>query len=337
MAIATGSPNLGMLNSGLQLYWIKHAKPEVFKKIRHSLHLPQYISYMFTGIPVSEYTSIGCHTAMWDYAKKDYHKWIYSEGLHKILPPIVPTGTSINMNYNGKYIKVGVGIHDSSAALLPYIRSNRSRFILVSTGTWSVAMNPFSQNLLTIEDVGNNCINYMGINGKPVKSSRLFLGNEYDIQTAKLAQHFNVPKDSHKRVHFDPDVYFEIVKDFEHLFKWESFSVANMPDETRIPYDRFEHAYHHLMVELVMLQVQSIKAAAVGEPIKKLYIDGGFSDNDVYIQLLSHYLDDMELRTTNASLGSALGAAIVLSDARLDPKFLKRNYSLKKHVPFIMK
>ena len=337
MAVATGSPNLGMLNSGMQLYWIKHTKPDIFKKIRYSLHLPQYISYIFTGIPISEYTSIGCHTALWNYDKKDYHDWVYSEGFHKILPPIVPTETSFDINYNGKYIKIGVGIHDSSAALLPYVRSDRNKFILVSTGTWSIAMNPFSQNPLTREDVENNCINYMGINGKPVKSARLFLGNEYNIQTTKLARHFKVPTDYHKRVRFDPEVYFEIVKDFEHLFKWEGFSEPNMPVKTRIPYDRFEHAYHHLMAELVSLQVQSINAAAGGEPLEKLYIDGGFSDNEVYIQLLSHSLRNMELRSSNASLGSALGAAIVLSDTRLKPKFLKRNYSLKKHVPFIIK
>jgi len=45
----------------------------------------------------------------------------------------------------------------------------------------------------------------------------------------------------------------------------------------------------------------------------------------------------MSLRTTKASLGSALGAALSISDNKLNSKFLKRNYSLKKHVPFIIK
>lgn len=45
----TASPPLGMLNAGLQLYWLKHQKPEVFAKINHTLHLPQYIAYLFTG------------------------------------------------------------------------------------------------------------------------------------------------------------------------------------------------------------------------------------------------------------------------------------------------
>lgn len=336
-AKVTGSSDAGMLNSGMQLYWLKHTKPEVFKKIAFSLHLPQYISYIFTGIPLSEYTSIGCHTGLWDYEKKDYHQWVYAEGIHRILPPIVSTETSINLNYNGKRIKLGVGIHDSSAALLPYVRSIKKKFILVSTGTWSIALNPFSDKALSEEDIDKNCINYMRINGKPAKASRIFLGNEYSFQVKELAKHFKVSKDYHKSVSFDYDTFFDIIKDFTYCFNWESIEDKNMPTMTTFHYDRFEHAYHQLMVELVLLQVESIKTAAGNDSIEKLYIDGGFSDNDVYIKLVSHYLRNMELRTTDSSLGSALGAAIAISDSKLNSKFLKKNYALKKHVPFIIK
>ncbi|WP_282055922.1 FGGY-family carbohydrate kinase [Maribacter luteus] len=335
-AVATGSSNSGMLNSGMQLYWLKQTKPEIFKKIKYSLHLPQYISYVFTGIPISEYTSIGCHTALWDYGKRDYHDWVYAEGIHRILPPIVSTETSMNMNYNGKRIKIGVGIHDSSAALLPYVRSEKEKFVLVSTGTWSIALNPFSNASLTKGDIEKECINYMRINGKPVKSSRMFLGNEYNLQVQNLSKHFNVHKDYHKSVDFNQDTYFKILKDFKPMFRWISFETKEMPLDTKIPYDSFEQAYHHLMVELVLLQVESIEIATSGDTIQKLYIDGGFSDNRVYIKLLSHYLRNMELRTTDSALGSALGAAIAISDSKLDSKFLKKNYSLKKHVPFII-
>lgn len=333
----TGSSKEGLLNSGMQLYWLKYTKPEVFKKIKYSLHLPQYLSYIFTGIPLSEYTSIGCHTSLWDYSKKDYHYWVYKEELHKILPPIVSTETSINMNYNGKRIKIGVGIHDSSAALLPYVRSLKDPFILVSTGTWSIALNPFTTTPLSEKEVSKNCINYMRINGKQVKASRLFLGNEYKIQVQKLAEHYGVAPDHHKSVSFNEQAYYEITKEFEHLFKWESIENTQELSKTELPYDSFEDAYHHLMIELVKLQVQSIQIAKGSEKISKLYVDGGFSSNEVYIKLLSHYMRNMELRTTDASLGSALGAAICIADTKLNSKFLKKNYALKKHVPLIIK
>ena len=333
----TGSPKSGLLNSGMQLYWIKKTKPEIFKKIKYSMHLPQYLSYVFTGIPISEYTSIGCHTSLWNYETKDYHNWVYEEEIHKILPPLVSTETSVNMNYNGKRIKVGAGIHDSSSALLPYVRSVKKPFVLVSTGTWSIALNPFSDTPLTTEETEAGCINYMRINGKPVKSSRLFLGNEYKLQVEELTQKFNVDEDHHKNIEFNYDVYFEIVKEFQYCFKWKSFSEKNMPNKTTYLYNTFEHAYHQLMIELVQLQVQSVKRIANTFDIDRLYVDGGFTDNDLYIKLLSHYLRGMKLRTTKASLGSALGAAIAISDSKLNSKFLKKNYALKKHVPFITK
>lgn len=333
----TGSSSSGMLNAGMQLYWLKNTKPEVFKKIRYSLHLPQYLSFVFTGIPLSEYTSIGCHTSLWDFEKRDYHDWVYAENLDQILPPIVSTETSINMNYNGKRIKIGVGIHDSSAALLPYVRSLKNQFILISTGTWSIALNPFVERTLSKKDVADDCINYMRINGKPVKSARLFLGNEYSIQVKKLTEHYQVGKDYHKTVKFDPEIHYEIVKEFEKIFKWESIEDPEMPEETHLRYTSFDHAYHHLMMELVLLQVESIKSAKGNMTIEKLFVDGGFSDNDIYIHLLSHHFRTMELRTTDSSLGSALGAAICISDTQLNSKFLKKNYSMKKHIPFIAK
>ncbi len=332
----TGSPKLGMLNTGMHLYWLKKYQPETFKKIKYSLHLPQYLSYLFTGVPVSEYTSIGCHTILWDYEKNNYHHWVFQEGIDTLLPPIVATEKTIPIDYNGKTVQIGPGIHDSSSALLPYVCSITEPFLLVSTGTWSISINPFTKGMLTLEDIRKKSLFNMRIDGSPVKVSRLFLGNEYKLQVKLLAAYFNVSDDYHRTMKFDQEIFFEINKDFEPMFKWISISAENGPGQTVIPYDRFEHAYHQLMIELVLLQVESIKIAAGDNQIEKLYIDGGFSDNDVYIKLVSHYLRNMELRTTNSSLGSALGAAIAISDTELNSKFLKKNYSLEKHAPIIL-
>ncbi len=332
----TGSPKLGMLNTGMHLYWLKNAQPETFKKIKYSLHLPQYLSYLFTGEPVSEYTSIGCHTLLWDFEKKDYHNWVYTEGIDKKLPPLASSRQSTFVNYKGKKIKMGIGIHDSSSALLPYIRSISKPFILVSTGTWSISINPFNKGMLTLEDIENDSLFNMRIDGSPVKVSRLFLGNEYKLQIKALAEYFNVPDDSHRNVKFDQDTFFEINKDLVHMFKWFTMSSEDMPAETSISYDKFEHAYHQLILELVLLQEKSIRAAMGNSKIQQLYVDGGFSDNEVYIHLLSEYIGNMKLSTTDSSLGSALGAAIVISDVVLEPTFLDKNYAVKKYVSFIL-
>ena len=225
----TGSPKLGMLNTGLHLYWLKHTQFQTFRKIKYSLHLPQYLSYLFTGIPVSECTSIGCHTILWNYEKNKYHDWVFQEDIDKILPPLVGTKETIPLKYKAKIIQIGPGIHDSSSALVPYVRNITDPFVLVSTGTWSISINPFTKGMLTSEDIRNNTLFNMRIDGSPVKVSRLYLGNEYKLQVKELAAHFNVSDDYHRSMKFDEKIFFEIIKDFKYAFRWISIEEQNGP------------------------------------------------------------------------------------------------------------
>lgn len=331
----TGSPKSRMLNSGMQLYWLKKHKPEQYKKIKYSLHFPQYISYLFTGIPLSEYTSIGCHTALWNYEKSDYHDWVYQEKINEILPPIVASQTSINMIYQQKRIKIGVGIHDSSSALLPYIFSEKKPFLLLSTGTWSIALNPFNEEKLTDQDIANNCLNYMRIDGTRVKATRFFMGNEYKIQVKILGDHYQKEYGFHRTIQFDTALYLKLIKEPSIYFKFEGIRLQRKEiQKTNLaPFKTFDEAYHQLMIELIALQVQMIKMAIGATTIKKIYIDGGFTDNDIFVKLIGLHFKEYSVRTTASPLGSALGAAMVVSNKKLDRKFLKKNYKMNKLTP----
>jgi len=336
-AAKTASPEAGMLSSGLQLYRLKYCRPKFFQKIRWSLHFPQYLSYLFTGLPVSDYTSLGCHTGLWDYEQGDYHEWVYAEGIDKILPPLISTRASINMDYEGNPIRIGVGIHDSSAALLPYMRAQQDTFLLVSTGTWSVSLNPFHNRILTVDDIRNNCLNYMRIDGKPVMASRLFLGNEYKLQVKELSENFDKPYGYHRNLTFNEAIFVKLMKDKKKKFHFQSIDVDGPQPETSSLhiFDSFEEAYHQLMIELIELQLKYIKKAIGDTPIKRIYVDGGFTDNDIFIKLLTTYLNNYEVRTTRSPLGSALGAAMVISDKKIGARFLKKHYAMQKHEPLI--
>lgn len=333
----TGTAGTGMLTSGFQLYWLKKRKPDIFRQINYSLHLPQYLSYLFTGLPISEYTSIGCHTGLWHYGLNDYHPWVYKEGIDRVLPSIVSTETSTKMDYHGKPLKIGVGIHDSSAALLPYVRSLKKPFILLSTGTWNISLNPFTEGGLTTSDVADGCINYMRIDGRPIKASPLFLGNEYNLQVKELSEKFKVSGEFLNKMKFNPDVYQKLSCNFRRMFRWKQLGDENGPGETNILLNSIEEAYHQLMLELITSQAKSIMRVAGTSGINRLYIDGGFTDNPVFVELLALTLKNFKINITDASLGSALGAAIAISDTGLQPGFLKEHYALQKHIPVILK
>ncbi|MEZ4967018.1 MAG: FGGY family carbohydrate kinase [Saprospiraceae bacterium] len=314
---ATASPDMGMLNSGLQLYWLKHVKPEVFSRIRRSLHFPQYCSFLFTGKHTNEYTSIGCHTGLWDFTKHDYHRWVYEEKINQLFPAVQPTTSTVETAINGKKVRVGAGIHDSSAALLPYIISNEQPFLLISTGTWSITLNPFCRDELSVRDLQRDCLNYMRTDGLPVRASRLFLGNEYKIWVRKLADHFRQSYERHRNVEPDPAVLKKLARFENPVYRWESIRMPGS-GKTASPgtdlgiFSSYEEAYHQLIRELADLQVSSLYLAKGAGSATKVYIDGGFIDNRLFIQLLSDRLQGFELITTEAPLGSALGAAIAV-------------------------
>ncbi len=339
IATETASPQCGALNSGLQLYWIKKTKPKIFKQIKYSLHFPQYLSYLFTGIPLSEFTSIGCHTNLWNFKTNTYHDWVYKENIDKLLPSIISTRTSINMTYNGEKIKVGVGIHDSSSALLPYILSKKKPFILLSTGTWSISLNPFNDEVLSEKDLENNCLNYARIDGKRVKASRFFMGNEYRIQVEELGKYFGKEYGYHRDIKFDKEIYLKLISNSNIYFKFKGITLKRKQiSKTDLEgFSTFEEAYHQLMIELMELQVQTIKMAiGTNTSINQIYIDGGFTDNDVFVKLIAYHFQDYKIRTTKSPLGSALGAAMVISSKKLSSKFLKENYKLEKLPPLLL-
>jgi sugar (pentulose or hexulose) kinase len=316
----TSSPALGMLNSGLQLYWLKYAKLQTFKKIHHSLHLPQYLSFLFTGKAVSEYTSIGCHTGLWDFAKGEYHHWVKAEGIDKLLPEVVDTTTSFAKTFDRHTISIGVGVHDSSSALLPYLTSNSEPFTLLSTGTWAISINPFNNAPLTLEELRKDCLHFLSKEGRPIKISRLFIGEEHKVQIEKLYTYFGLEKGYYKALKFESDRYEKAKAQTQKRFKFEYlkpelYGMAKANETNWIGFTDFEDAYYSFIHELTELQVASLSLVLYGStPIKKLYIDGGFNANPIFVGMLSDKLPGLSIETTDFALGTALGAGMLVSN-----------------------
>ncbi len=100
-ALETASPNLGSLNAGMQLYRLKVEKAAQFKKVKFALHLPQFFSYLLSNNPISEMTSIGCHTALWDFPSNAYHHWVKREEIIDKFPPIQSAQTIAGIDNSG--------------------------------------------------------------------------------------------------------------------------------------------------------------------------------------------------------------------------------------------
>lgn len=287
IALETASPVLGNLNSGMQLYALKYQKPLIFKQIKYALHLPQYVAFGiksggdFKSPPdcaTSEITSIGCHTMLWDFRKNDYHDWVIAEGIDQKFPPFAKSGDDFKSSpdYNS-----GSGLHDSSAALIPYLAYFKEPFLLISTGTWCISLNPFNPEPLTNEELEQDCLCYLTYEGKPVKAARYFGGHEHEQAVKAIATKFGAPEDFYKTI-----------------------SLSSSSPEAA--------AYLDFMRQLVDKQIISTRLALGNSPVRRLFVDGGFSKNEIYMRLLAESFPEMAIFAAEVAQATALGAALAI-------------------------
>jgi sugar (pentulose or hexulose) kinase len=299
-SVSTASPSLGSLNSGLQLYRLKHERPDIFARVHYSLHLPQYISSLFSGKFYSDLTSIGCHTGLWDFASNNYHQWVTKEGIDQKLAPIVPCDHTEMITVNGRQLLCGPGLHDSSAALIPYLTSNPEPFLLISTGTWCISLNPFNNAPLTAAELALDCLCYLSCKGTPVKAARIFAGHRHEEEVKKLSLHFSKDTNAFKQVSFD---------------EASSNKARAQPasyDETPLSnYKDFAEAYHALMHDII-LQQQISTSLVMSEGITRIFVDGGFANNQLYMNMLAKTFPAIAILPAEVPQASALGAALRL-------------------------
>ncbi|QZE13946.1 carbohydrate kinase [Halosquirtibacter laminarini] len=313
----TASPSLdGMLNSGVQLLWLQMMKPNIFKKVKSVLHLPQYLSFLISKQIVSESTSIGCHTFMWDFDNQCYHQWITDLGIS--LPTPFPSYHKTDIEFCGNKIKIGIGIHDSSASLVPYLKGDRAPFILVSTGTWCINMNPFNNTILTNQELKQDCLSFLSIDQKPIKSSRFFLGYIHDENVRILSKYFNVEEDYYKEVKTNTillNKYLRLGAKHKVFFR-DNISKNYIDLSVDLSdFNNFDEAYHRFMYDLTRKCADSIDLVN-NQPdlIKNIFISGGFARNEMFVRLLSLFYNNQKVYTSEMDNSSAMGAALMVSD-----------------------
>lgn len=311
----TASPVLDSLNSGMQLYRIKYEKPDLFKKIKYALHLPQYLSYIITGNVCSDITSIGCHTNLWNFKKNEYHKWVTKEGVIKKLAPIMTYEKVMPALFPGTNYKVGIGLHDSSGALIPYQVNFHEPFILISTGTWCISLNPFNDLPLTKEELENDCLCYMHYQGKPVKASRLFAGQQYEDQLKRIADYFNQNLTRYRTISFAPEIILELKKKnkMETLDTKKILSECPFANREISSFKNDIEAYHQLVIDIVSQQYFSTNLVLKGTGVRRIFVDGGFSKNVVYMNLLASAFPEIEVFAASMAQATAIGAALAIN------------------------
>ncbi|MEM9047998.1 MAG: FGGY family carbohydrate kinase [Pseudomonadota bacterium] len=126
----TASPRLPAgHNLGRQLYLLQTRFPEAVARANAFLPLAQYWAWVLSGVAVSEVTSLGAHTDLWNPWQRCLSALVADQGWGRLIPPMRKAGEVIGplrpemarATGLAETTPVLAGLHDSNASLLPYL------------------------------------------------------------------------------------------------------------------------------------------------------------------------------------------------------------------------
>ncbi len=156
-------------------------------------------------------------------------------------------------------------------------------------------MNPFNDLPLTDTELEADCLCYLTHEGRQVKSSRLHIGPLHEALCEKLSVRFSISPDQLTQLRFDAGLLH-----------------AEAPVTTDDASD-YAAAYHKGMSPLVDMQIRQLQRVIEHTSVTRIYVDGGFARNEVFMGMLSARLPALTVQAAEMPQASALGAAIGLS------------------------
>src|SRR5690606_29339013 len=130
-------------------------------------------------------------------------------------------------------------------------------FVIVSTGTWTISLNPFNKELPDEDKLNHGCLSYQTYDGNPVKVSMLFAGHDHDQQMKRIADHFDTDPEYFKSLTCDIN-WMQVINEGENLEtivgKNESSGSPTDPCVFHLrnlsAFRSASHAYHQLVKDI---------------------------------------------------------------------------------------
>ncbi|MFO8041896.1 MAG: FGGY family carbohydrate kinase [Alkalispirochaeta sp.] len=337
-----------LVNPGKLLYFTREMWPEQFKNVARVLFFPQYFAYLLTGKFSVDYTYVGCHSYLWDFQKWDWSQVADELGIRDALPaePMRSWATigtvsaaASELTGIGTDVPVTAGIHDSNASLLPYLLKKRGEdFLLNSTGTWCVAMNPGKRGEgmpaeFAEEEIGKTVFFNISAFGTPVKTSILMGGQEFETYTDILKQIHSTDM----LPDFNKSLYQRVLDQRQHFIipgivpgsgqfptsrarvidAGREYELEAIKDGTIVPplFQDLPAAYAALNLSLAIQSKVALERVGI-TPGMAIFTEGGFRHNLDYNILVGAFLGDNPVYLTGIEEATSLGAAITAIAAR---------------------
>lgn len=340
----TGTPDLSwLLNGAKQVHFLQQHAPERFDSVTDILMFPQYVGYLLTGNMGCEPTYLGCHSYLLDASGDCYSEVAQRLGITRMLPDLPPSNTWDRLGTIQPELArqtgldedcvVSLGVHDSNAALVPYLAKGLDEFVVQDSGTWVVTMSPRRDGTVEFEpdELGLEVFFNRDIYGNPVKTTIFRGGAEFDFYRT------NVLSDRKRPDGIQKDIIEELIVSRE-AFVLPTIdrgaglfpeSVARML-ATDIIFRDAATAWHAVDLGIAVQGWQGLRMAA-GENARKVYVEGNIGQNNpVYRSVIAGLFPDAQVRYGSMG-GAPFGAAILGAAAaeRTQPETLNNRYEIE--------
>ena len=333
----TGTPAFkAMINPAKGLFFVKEQFPDLFKNTASILPYPQYWGLRFTGKAGTESTYMGNHTYLWDHLDRSLSSVAKDLEIASLIPSklynswdVLGVITAEVAEKTGlpKDTIVTMGIHDSNSAILPHFaKKGETGFILNSTGTWCVIMNPVENYGFAPEELGKVVFFNISAFGKPVKTAIFLGGLEYETWSRLIMKRHN----RNDNPGWDETLYRSILKE-KKLFLLPELTPGSgqfPASRARITeggkdyffdametgsfppcFDDYETAFALLRISLLMQTQTALERAGLQKGYE-VYTEGGFRKDKSYNLLLSSVFSDNKVFLTDIAEATAFGAAM---------------------------
>ncbi|HOE67004.1 MAG TPA: FGGY family carbohydrate kinase [Candidatus Hydrogenedentes bacterium] len=327
---ATGTADFGFANLAKSLFYVKTRLPEAWARCRHIVFYPQYIGHLLTGRRGMEPTYLGNHSYLWDIAHNRWSAVAQGLGVEDKFPeklsapweslgrvrPDIAVACGLPED-----CAVTVGIHDSNANFLPYLAQGHRNYILNSTGTWCVGMRHADSPELSDEEIRQKVFFNLDAFNRPVKTCIFPAGMEYDAFTSLTRE-----KDCG-----DPEALASLVRDKD-LFVMpgvlpdacifsgaaprvihgdRTHSLKDLRQGSAQPLTRLGQRYLAAINASLAIQTREMLFRCGASKGTHVFIEGGFSRNAQYCELLAALCPDCTIALTNLREGTSMGAALL--------------------------
>ncbi len=92
-----------------------------------------------------------------------------------------------------------------------------------------------------------------------------------------------------------------------------------------------KQAYHQLIQDITIQQQASTNLILQGTGVKQLFVDGGFSKNAIYMNLLAGAFVDVEVFSASMAQATSVGTALAIHTSWNDKPLSKNVIELKKY------